>query len=90
MPALRVLFVPGVVEAIVLDALADVRPVLLSWAQTYQPFLALVLTVAVRGVGLTLTEPVDNEPRASVLPLKAKLKVCGTEAQLRPEAELRS
>ena len=51
-----------------------------SFAHTCQPLAALVLTVAVRGVGLFVTEPVDNYPRASVLPLSAKLNDCGTVA----------
>ena len=72
MPADRVLLEPGVVLAMVAEAADEFKPVLLSFAQTYQPFLALVLTVAVRGVGLAVTEPVARLPRASVLPLRAK------------------
>ena len=74
------LLVPGVVEARVAEAEADVRPVLASLAQTIQPFLALVLTVAVRGVGLLVTLPLESVPRASVLPLRAKEKTAGTVA----------
>src|SRR6478752_5331261 len=59
---------------------AEFKPVLLSLAQTYQPFLALVFIVTVRGVGLELTAAVVRPPRLSVLPLRAKLKVCDTLA----------
>jgi hypothetical protein len=76
-----VLFVPGVVEAIVDDAVADVRPVLVSLAQTCQPFVALVLTVAVRGVGLVVTDDELNVPSASVLPESANEKTEGTVAE---------
>jgi hypothetical protein len=79
-PELNVLLLPGVVEAIVADALAEFKPVLLSFAHTSQPFLAFVFTVAVRGVGLEVTDPLLKLPSESVLPLNAKLKVCGTVA----------
>ena len=69
------------VEAMVYPAADDVRPVgEASLAHTFQPFLALVLTVAKRGVGLALTEPVAKVPRLSPLPLREKLNVWGTEA----------
>jgi hypothetical protein len=54
-------------------AVADVKPVFESLAQTIQPFLAFVLTVAVLGVALGVTAPVESVPSGSVLPLKAKL-----------------
>jgi hypothetical protein len=41
----------------------------------------LVLTVAVRGVGLVVTEPELNVPRASVLPDRANEKTDGTVAE---------
>jgi hypothetical protein len=72
--------VPGVVEAIVLDADVELRPVLASFAHTIQPFLAFVLTVAVRGVGLVVTLPVASIPSASVVALNAKENVDGTVA----------
>ena len=68
------------VEAIVEAAEVELRPVFASRAQTYQPFLAFVLIVAVRGVGLVVTDEVLNVPRASVFALNAKLNVCGTLA----------
>lgn len=80
MPALKVLLVPGVVEAMVVDADADERPVLESLAQTIQPFLELVLMVAVRGVGLEATEAVLRVPRESVLALRVNENACGTVA----------
>lgn len=71
---------PGVVEAMVFDAAVEVRPVLASFAHTVQPFLALVLTVAVTGVALVDTAPVLIDPSASVLALSAKEKSAGTVA----------
>jgi hypothetical protein len=65
--------VPGVVEVIVAEADTELKPVLASFAQTYQPFLAFVFTVAVRGVGLDETLPVESCPRLSVLALIAKV-----------------
>lgn len=79
-PATSVLFVPGVVEAIVAAARADVRPVFALRAHTVQPFFALVLTVAVRAAGLAVTDAVLSDPSASVLALSANEKVCGTVA----------
>jgi hypothetical protein len=79
-PATSVLLEPGVVEAIVLEAVVELRPVFASLAHTIQPFLALVLTVAVRGVGLVVTLPVDSMPRASELALRANENVEGTVA----------
>lgn len=73
--------VPGVVEAMVCEAVDDVRPVLASLAHTIQPFLALVLTVAVRGVGLEVTLLVLRVPSASVVALSANEKVEGTLAE---------
>ena len=75
------LLVPGVVEAIVDEAVAEVRPALASLAQTIQPFLALVFTVAVRGVGLDATEAVVRLPSASVLPLSENENAEGTVAE---------
>jgi len=40
----------------------------------------LVFIVAVRGVGLAVTDPVDSVPKASVFALSAKLNDCGTLA----------
>lgn len=79
-PTESVLFVPGVVDAIVADAVADVSPVLASLAHTCQPFLPLVLTVAVRGVGLEVTLPVLSVPNASDVALKENVNVDGTVA----------
>ena len=79
-PATNVLLVPGVVEPIVAEAVAELRPVEESFAHTDQPFLALVFTVAVRGVGLLVTLEVDSTPRGSVLPLNANEKTEGTLA----------
>lgn len=74
------LLLPGVVDAMVELVEAELSPVFASLAQTIQPLPALVSTVTVRGVGLVVTDPVDNVPSASVLALKAKLKACGTVA----------
>jgi len=79
-PAARVLLEPGVVDAIVAEAVEELRPVLASFAHTCQPFLALVLTVAVRGVGLLVTLPVLKVPRASEVALSANENVEGTVA----------
>lgn len=79
-PAVRVLFVPGVVEAMVALAVAEFKPVFTSLAQTVQPFLAFVLTVTVRGVGLVVTLLVLSEPSASVLAFKENENVVGTVA----------
>ncbi len=62
------------------DAVAEVRPVFASLAHTVQPFLAFVLTVVVRGVGLLMTLPVLSVPSASLLPLSANENVEGTDA----------
>jgi hypothetical protein len=64
----------------VLVAVAELRPVFKSLAHTCHPFLALVLTVAVRGVGLVVTEPAASVPSASALAERAKEKVDGTVA----------
>ncbi len=45
-----------------------------------QPFLAFVFTVAVIGVGLALMVPAVSVLRASVLPLRAKVKMGGMVA----------
>src|SRR5690606_19424105 len=57
-----------------------VKPSLASRAQTIQPFLALVLIVAVRGVGLLAMVLTLRSPRSSVLPLRANEKATGTVA----------
>ena len=75
MPATWVELVPGVVEAIVLLAVDDSKPVLASLDQACQPFLALVLTVTVGGVGLAVLEPVDKAPTVSVVVAKANWNV---------------
>ena len=80
MPETSVLLVPGVVEAMVVAAVAELSPVEESFAQMVQPFLALVLTVAVRGVGLLTTAELDSTPSASVFPLSANEKTEGTLA----------
>ena len=66
---------PGVREAIVLLAKVEVKPVLLSATQAYQPFLALVLTVKVTPVVAVAAEEESAPVKLSVLVERAKLNV---------------